>query len=245
LGRYFEKNNAKNMKRFEFIQKMGFSVLTFSTALACAKSSDVNPTTENTNGTTNGSSANDCTVTSSETAGPYPTKNPTAFKLLDIRADRKGTMMTTRIFIKNKNTGCGALANALVDIWHCDADGNYSQYGSTASGNFLRGRQTTDANGLASFTTIFPGWYNGRAPHIHVQVFDASGRSLLITQIAFPKTVCDTVYTEATNFYTKGKQDTTNEGDGIFRDGYATELAGIAGNITDGFTLTHNIVVNA
>jgi protocatechuate 3,4-dioxygenase beta subunit len=69
-----------------------------------------------------------------------------------------------------------------------------------------------------NFTSIFPGWYAGRAPHIHVHVYSASGTSLLVTQIAFPTDVCDTVYKTATNFYTKGKQDTTNAMDNVFAD---------------------------
>jgi protocatechuate 3,4-dioxygenase beta subunit len=213
-------------------------------ALACDKTSveaSNNPTT----GTTNGSSANDCTVTPSETAGPFPTKNSSNFAIKDIRSDRTGVPMLANITIKNKNTGCTALKDVLVDIWHCDADGNYSQYGGSVSLNFLRGRQTTDANGLASFQTIFPGWYPGRATHIHVAIYTTSGKTLLTSQIAFPASICDTVFTGATNFYKKGKADTTNERDGIFSDGYATELAGVTGSVKDGYTLTHTIVVSA
>jgi protocatechuate 3,4-dioxygenase beta subunit len=111
--------------------------------------------------------------------------------------------------------------------------------------HFLRGRQTTDSNGLVGFTSIFPGWYPSRAPHIHVHIYNASGTSLLVTQIAFPADVTDTVYTTATQYYTKGEQDTSNTADSIFSNSIANELATVTGNVTDVYVLTHTIVVNA
>ena len=232
------------MERKEFL-KLGLSSLGLMTVapiiIACKSSSSI---VEPTTGSTNGSSATDCVVNPSETAGPFPTKDPASYVIKDIKAGETGVNMTANIFIKNKNTGCGALQGAIVDIWHCDADGNYSEYGSLTSSHFLRGRQTTDANGLVSFATIFPGWYSGRAVHIHVHVYNASGKSLLVTQIAFPATVCDTVFTTATSFYKRGKADTSNERDGIFNDGYAAQLASVSGDITNGMVMNHNIVVN-
>lgn len=202
-------------------------------------------------GSTNGSSSSDCQVTNSETEGPFPSKNPSSLILTDITGDRSGVKMTIELAIKNYNSGCNALANVLVDIWHCDAQGNYSQYGGTqmqstnySSVSWLRGRQTTSTEGKAGFTSIFPGWYMGRAPHIHVHVYNSSGKSLLVTQIAFPKTVCDTVYSTADDYKSHGLQDTTNERDNVFGDGYANELASVSGSIRDGYKLTHTIVVN-
>jgi protocatechuate 3,4-dioxygenase beta subunit len=111
--------------------------------------------------------------------------------------------------------------------------------------HFLRGRQETNSDGLVAFTSIFPGWYRGRATHIHVHIYNASGKSLLVTQIAFPAEITDAVYTTATNYYTNGKQDTYNNTDNVFRDGYEREIATITGNITNGYELTHAIVVEA
>lgn len=161
-------------------------------------------------------------------------------------------MMTMNITIKNKNTSCAALAGALVDVWHCDKDGYYSEYGGTGmqSANFitvdfLRGRQTTDISGLAAFTTIFPGWYSGRAPHVHVHVYNATGKSLLVTQIAFPYAIANTLYTTGQAYgYTKGAQDTLNERDNVFSDGFTNELATVSGSPSAGYTLSHTIVVN-
>ena len=248
------------MKRDEFL-KRGFGSLVgiaaISPLLSACKSVGVDPTSttdpSTSTGSTNGSSSGNCAVTPTETEGPFPTKSPTSFVRKDIRDDRTGVVLAVNITIKNANASCAALAGAIVDIWHCDKDGYYSEYGGSGmqSANlqnvdFLRGRQTTDANGLVGFTSIFPGWYSGRAPHIHVHVYNSAGKSLLVTQIAFSYDVTNTVYTTATaQGYTKGAQDTKNERDNVFSDGYTTELATLSGSVAAGYTLTHTIVVNA
>ena len=253
------------MERSEFL-KRGFGSLlglvAISPLVAACSSSTIDPVsttgtstggTSTSTGSTNGSSSSDCAVTPSETEGPFPTKTPASFVRKDITDGRTGVAMTMNINIKNASASCAALAGALVDVWHCDKDGYYSEYGGSGmqsanfqSVDFLRGRQTTDANGLVSFTSIFPGWYSGRAPHVHVHIYNASGKSLLVTQIAFPYDVSNTVYTTAqTQGYTKGAQDTKNESDNVFSDGFTNELATLSGSVSAGYTLTHTIVVNA
>ena len=116
--------------------------------------------------------------------------------------------------------------------------------------HFLRGRQTTDANGLVTFTTIFPGWYTGRATHIHVHIYNSGGTSLLVTQIAFPEassSAVATVNASTANGYTKGMTGYTyNASDNVFSDDTAgTEIAAITGSIAAGYILTHTINVNA
>ena len=169
----------------------------------------------------------------------------------NIAGDRTGISLTVKIYIINRNSSCTALANAIVDIWQCDAVGNYSEYGGTgmqstnyASVHWLRGRQITDSNGLVTFTSIFPGWYSGRAPHIHVHVYNTSGMSLLVTQIAFPTDVCNTVYTTASPYKSRGTQDTSNANDNVFSDSLSNELATVTGSVSAGYTLTHTITVN-
>lgn len=250
------------MERKEFL-KRGFVSLLGITAVApligACSSSTISPDSTSTTGSTtstgstNGNSSSNCTVTPSETEGPFPTKVPSSLVTKDIRSDRTGVAFTMNITIKNANASCAALAGALVDVWHCDKDGYYSEYGGTGMQSadftkvdFLRGRQSTDVNGLVSFTSIFPGWYSGRAPHIHVHIYNSAGKSLLVTQIAFPYDVSNTVYTTAQSYgYTKGKQDTLNERDNVFSDGFTNELATVSGSIAGGYTLTHTIVVNA
>ena len=221
--------------------------------LACSKDDVTTPTdTDTTTGGSGTGTSGDCTVSPTETEGPFPTKTPSSLVRSNITDDRTGVDFTIKFTILNTNNSCAVLANAIVDIWHCDKDGYYSEYGGTGMQsvdytgvNFLRGRQTTDSNGLVTFTSIFPGWYSGRAPHIHIHIYNASGSSLLVTQVAFPEDVTKTVYTTATNYYTKGTQDTSNANDNIFSDSLASELATVTGSIAEGYVMTHNIYVAA
>jgi protocatechuate 3,4-dioxygenase beta subunit len=240
----------KDFLKNGFMAALGF--VTLAPLSSCKKTDAEASGITGTTGTGSSGTTGSCTVAPTETEGPFPTKTPSSLLTNDIRSDRTGVPFTIKINITNKNAGCAGLAGAIVDIWHCDKDGNYSEYGGTGmqstnytSVHFLRGRQVTDANGLVSFTSIFPGWYSGRAPHIHVHVYNASGSSLSVTQIAFPTDVCDTVYTTATNDYTKGKQDTSNARDNVFSDSLASELATVTGSVSGGYTLTHIITVAA
>lgn len=197
-----------------------------------------------------------CTVSPSETAGPFPTITPTNWVRTDITDGRTGVAFTIDIYIKNKNAGCNALEGAIVDIWHCDKDGNYSEYGGSGmqatnyqSVHFLRGRQTTGSDGLVSFTSIFPGWYTGRATHIHVHIYSSSGTSLLITQISFPEgtnSAVALVNASTANGYTKGMNGYTyNANDNVFSDdSTGAELAAVSGSVAQGYALTHTIYVN-
>jgi protocatechuate 3,4-dioxygenase beta subunit len=225
---------------------------------SCGKDTDTTTSTTNgttTDSTTTGTTTSSCTVTSTETAGPYPTKSPSSYVRSNIVDGQSGVPLTVKITIANTNNSCAALSGALVDIWHCTAVGYYSEYvvnpggGYTSvdytSSHFLRGRQTTDSSGLVTFTSIFPGWYSGRAPHIHVHVYNSSGTSLLITQIAFPSDICNTVYTTATDYKAHGTQDTSNTSDTIFSDSLSNELATVTGSVSAGYTLTHTVYVAA
>ncbi len=115
----------------------------------------------------------------------------------------------------------------------CDAKGNYSEYdgqldGDFTNNSFLRGRQTTGADGKASFISIYPGWYPGRAPHFHIEILRSNETSLLVSQVAFPEDISNTVY--ATN--------------GEFGSSLNRNLAdSVTGNTTDGYTLEKIIKV--
>ncbi len=224
---------------------------------ACKKEDTISSGTGTGTGTGTGSGS--CTVSPSETAGPFPTITPSSLVRSDIRDDRIGVAFTINITIKNKNNSCAALSGAIVDIWHCDKDGYYSEYGGTSMQtvnytgvHFLRGRQTTDANGLVTFTSIFPGWYQSRATHIHVHIYNSSGTSLLVTQIAFPEGTGSAVATVngsgGTAYgYTKGMTGYTyNASDNVFSDdSTGAELSTVAGSLSGGYTLTHTIYVAA
>jgi len=250
------------MERKDFLRGLGLvglGSLAIPILSACGgddDSSTDSSATDTTEATDTGSSSGSstCSVTPSETAGPFPTKSPSSLVKSDITSDRTGVPLTINITIQNKNANCAALAGALVDIWHCDKDGYYSEYGGTGmqsadftSVHFLRGRQTTNANGLVSFTSIFPGWYSGRATHIHVHVYNSAGTSLLVTQIAFPEgsgSAVVLVNASTSNGYTKGMSGYTyNANDNVFSDGFTSELATVTGSVATGFTLTHKINV--
>lgn len=205
--------------------------------------------------TSTSSGSSSCTVTSTETAGPYPTVTPSSYVRSNIADGQTGAALTIKITIKNINNSCAALSGALVDIWHCTALGYYSEYTDTPGGgyasidytasHFLRGRQTTDSNGLVTFTSIFPGWYSPRAPHIHVHIYNSGGTSLLITQIAFPTDVCNALYTSTTPYSARGVQDTANTADSVFSDSLTNELSAVTGSVSAGYVLTHTIYVSA
>jgi protocatechuate 3,4-dioxygenase beta subunit len=241
------------MERKHFLKK-GLTALGIVAVapLACSCKKDADTDT----GTGSGSGSGSCTAAPTETAGPFPTKTPSSFTRSDIRDDRTGVPVTINITIQNTNNSCTALASAIVDIWHCDKDGYYSEYGcggmqpiDYTAVHFLRGRQTTDANGLVSFTSIFPGWYTGRATHIHVHVYNSGGNSLKITQIAFPEgsSSAVTLVNTTASGYTKGMSGyTSNGGDNVFSDDTAgVEIAAVTGSVSGGYTLTHTIKVAA
>ena len=247
------------MERKHFLKSLLVGAASAPALLTACGKDEVSPTTSSgstttgsgsTTTTTGGSSSSNCTVAPTETEGPFPTHTPSSYVRSDITDGRTGHKMTSKITITSSSNSCSALAGALVDIWHCDAEGNYSEYGGTGmqstnytSVHFLRGRQTTDSSGLVTFTSIFPGWYSGRATHIHVHVYSSSGTSLKVTQIAFPEGTGSALL--AVNGYAKGMTGYTyNKSDNVFSDDTAgIEIATVTGNTTDGFVLTMNIAV--
>ncbi len=236
------------MKRNEFLKKgligMGTIAALSTVVSACSKDDDSNNTdSDNETGQTG-----DCELSPSETAGPFPIITPSELARQNIISDRTGIALLITLTIQDQNDDCNPLAGVYVDLWHCDAQGYYSQYGGTqmqqadfTDEDFLRGRQTTDANGQVSFISVFPGWYSGRAPHIHLEILDANENSLRVTQIAFPKSICDTVY--STNSY-NGEADTLNATDNVFSDSLDGNMAdSVTGNTADGYTLLKTVVV--
>jgi protocatechuate 3,4-dioxygenase beta subunit len=217
---------------------------------ACKKSANDSATdSQGTPGNVTSSNA-DCQATPVEIEGPFPTNVPNGLLRSDIGDGRSGHVMRARINVRNANNNCAALQGAIVDIWHCDADGNYSEYGGTNSQSanfrtvhFLRGRQITDTSGSVVFNSIFPGWYPGRATHIHVHIYNAAGTSLIITQIAFPEG--NGTALALVNGYNKGMGGYTyNNADTAFSDDRTgVEIATVTGNLSTGFDLNCNVNV--
>jgi protocatechuate 3,4-dioxygenase beta subunit len=132
--------------------------------------------------------------------------------------------------------GCTPLSNIRVDVWHADARGIYSGYGGqgdtrgtdTKDATYLRGTQITGADGIVTFQTVYPGWYPGRTPHIHIKAF-LDNTSLVTGQIYFPDDVSAKIYRERQPYAARPVPDTINARDGIFlsgsRDGGGTVLS--------------------
>ncbi|WP_228412519.1 intradiol ring-cleavage dioxygenase [Chryseobacterium sp. G0240] len=245
----------KTMNRKGFLKSLGLAGVTAIAApllIHCGNDDDIEGSSSGT-AAGSGSGSTGCSVTNTETEGPFPTKSPSSLVQSNIVSDRTGVPFTITITVQNVNAACATLQGALVDIWHCDKDGNYSEYGGTGmqpanytNVHFLRGRQTTDVNGQVNFTSIFPGWYNGRATHIHVHIYNAAGQSLLVTQIAFPEGSDSAVVQVAASTGYKGMTGYTyNANDNVFSDGTSNEMSSISGSVSGGFALTHTIKVPA
>jgi protocatechuate 3,4-dioxygenase beta subunit len=227
---------SNKIARREAIAMMSAAGAAF--ALGCGEGT-TSPTSTTTGTTSSGSTDAVCAVTPTETVGPYPSL--TDLFRSDIREDRSGTPLTLTITVVNTNNGCSPVANANVEIWQCDAAGNYSEYGNSRAETFLRGIQTTDSSGQVTFTTVYPGWYQGRATHIHVEVV-RNGSSVKVTQIAFPESINSAVY--ATGVYaSRGSNPTSNTSDGIFADSLTSELATVTGDAAGGLSATFRIGV--
>ena len=162
------------------------------------------------------SGALSCVLTPELTEGPYYVAGEKLRR--DITEGKPGVPLLLHLSVLNAST-CKPLANAAVDIWHCDSLGVYSGAVANNPGtNFLRGIQRTDAGGVATFGTIYPGWYQGRAVHIHVKVH-LGGRVVHTGQLFFPAEVTNAVY-QKTPYRTHGTHpDTLNANDAIFRNG--------------------------
>src|SRR5215208_5254609 len=176
-----------------------------------------------------------CVLTPELTEGPYYVDDQKLRR--NITEGRPGVALTLKLAVVNAST-CKAIKNAIVDIWHCDAFGAYSGV-QRNSGTFMRGLQRTDANGVATFRTVYPGWYMGRAVHIHVKVH--LGGSVVHTgQLYFPDAVTDAAYRRAP-YTSRPGRTTRNASDSIFRNGGSKSLLalrkatpGYVGSITMG-----------
>lgn len=234
--------SRKRFNRREAIGVMG-AAAGAALAFGCSNSSTGPSTTTSTASTTTpttGTTNAACAVTPQETLGPYPSL--TDLFRSDIRESKSGTVLTLTVKVVNVNAGCAAVPSANVEIWQCDAAGNYSEYGTQTAQTYLRGIQTTNSNGEVTFTTIYPGWYQGRATHIHVEV-TIGGVSKKATQIAFPESVNNTVY--ATGVYaSRGSNPMSNASDGIFADSLSSELVTPTGTPAAGYAASFQVGIS-
>jgi protocatechuate 3,4-dioxygenase beta subunit len=159
------------------------------------------------------SGAVSCVLTPELTEGPYYVAGEKVRR--NITEGRPGTPLALALTVVDAST-CKPIKAAAVDIWHADALGVYSGVQGNA-GTFMRGIQPTSAQGIARFTTVYPGWYTGRAVHIHVKVH-LGGTVVHTGQLFFPDSLSDTVYRQAP-YATRPSRDTRNADDAIFVNG--------------------------
>jgi protocatechuate 3,4-dioxygenase beta subunit len=176
------------------------------------------------------------------TLTPEVTEGPYYLDLNDVRRDitegRPGAALDLEITVID-SIACTPIEGAAVDLWHCDASGVYSGFQSGTGQTFLRGTQLTDASGVAGFATIVPGFYQGRAVHMHMKVH--TGGSVVHTgQLFFDPGLLSTVF-HTSPYQSHGTSpDTPNDADSIYRQAGGTSAivattpsgSGYAGTIT-------------
>jgi protocatechuate 3,4-dioxygenase beta subunit len=222
------------LSRREALALLGSAGALFLSGCATGASSSTQPTATSSASSTSSATASplDCVARPALTEGPYFVDEK--LNRSDIRSDPSDGMVKDGALLRltfrvARASACTALAGATVDIWHCDAQGIYSDVSdpsfTTTGKKFLRGYQVTDASGVAQFTTIYPGWYQGRAVHIHFKIrASVSGKSYDFTsQLFFDDTLSDQVYAQPP-YASKGQRTTRNAQDGIFQNGGAQLL---------------------
>jgi protocatechuate 3,4-dioxygenase beta subunit len=196
-----------------------------------------------------------CSATLEGEEGPYfVDDSASGYERSDILSNLDGTETQTgvpptlTIYVYDSEKSCTAMGDVQVDIWHCNALGIYSAESSesTVGQSWLRGYQLTDATGKVSFTTIIPGWYEGRTTHIHLRLrssyddTDTSGSNTM--QVFFDQTLVDTIDTTISPYSTHGANSTTNASDRVYsqqEDG--TTLLTLSGSTSAGYKATLNV----
>ena len=203
-----------------------------------------------------------------ETAGPYPGDGSNGVNVLTesgiVRQDitssfgsgsgvAEGVPLTINLKVYDtKGSDVSPLAGAAVYLWQCSRDGDYSMYSeAVVDENYLRGVQETAEDGSLSFTSIFPGAYSGRWPHIHFEVYPSIGEAtsasnkLRTSQIALPEDACREVYDNAEGYDASRTNvaQTSLASDNVFSDGYSLQLATVTGSVQDGYLATLNVPI--
>jgi protocatechuate 3,4-dioxygenase beta subunit len=208
-----------------------------------------------------------CSPIAEETAGPYPGDGTNGPNLLtesgvvrsDIRSSigdasgvAEGVPLTITLALQDVASGCAPFAGAAVYLWHCDREGRYSMYSPDVEDeNYLRGVQEAASDGTVTFTTVFPGCYSGRWPHVHFEVYETlaaatSGATAITTsQLALTREACDVVYAVDGYEDSQGNMAQTSiERDMVFSDdGAASQLASVTGDVASGYAATLDVGV--
>lgn len=240
-----------------------------STASSTASSSSTSSSSSSTSSTTTTSA---CVAEPTTTNGPYPadgsnTSSGATSNVLtssgivrsDIRSSfitstttAAGLLTTLKIKVVDAKNNCAPLVGYAIYIWHCTNNGLYSLY-TVPTESYLRGVQVTDSNGEVTFTTIYPGCYSGRWPHIHFEIYKSldtattNRNALLTSQIAMPSAISSSVYNSVSGYTASisNLAQITLASDNVFNAFSATQLAAatptLTGNTTSGYSGTITI----
>lgn len=217
-----------------------------------------------TTGGTTGGTTDSCAEIPPETEGPYPadgrngpnTLSTAGIVRSDIRSSfgsfsgtATGVAVAVQITVVDVNNNCAPLPGYAVYLWHCNSVGQYSIYEVTAA-NYLRGVQETDSNGSVIFTSIFPGCYAGRWPHMHFEVFPslasatAGANAVKTSQLALPAATCSTVYSQSGYGTSSSNLAAVSLAtDNVFSDGYSLQIPEVSGDVTNGYTIALQVGV--
>jgi protocatechuate 3,4-dioxygenase beta subunit len=177
------------------------------------------------------SGAVSCVLAPEQTEGPYYIAGEKVRR--NITEGKPGVALTLKLSVVDAST-CRPIRGAAVDIWHADAGGVYSGFGQgTGNRTFLRGIQRTDAHGVATFRTVYPGWYPGRTVHIHVKVH-LGGNVVHTGQLYFRDSLTDVVFRRAP-YSSRPARDTRNAVDSVFRNGGSRSMLRVRANDSGGY----------
>jgi protocatechuate 3,4-dioxygenase beta subunit len=213
-----------------------------------------------------GTSPANCSSIAGETTGPFPGDGTNGPDVLTqsgvVRSDitnsfgsmsgiAQGIALTMRYKVLDIANGCTPYAGAALYVWQSTREGSYSLYSEGVQDqNFLRGVQAADDDGWVTFQTVFPGCYDGRWPHVHFEVYPTVAKAtnaankIATSQLAFTPDICETVY--STPGYESSQQNlaaTSLQNDIVFRDGWASQLGTVTGDVSTGLTVTLNVPV--
>ncbi|XDF36960.1 intradiol ring-cleavage dioxygenase [Paracidovorax avenae] len=255
-----------------------FGTLGLAGLLGCGGGSDGSSGTTGSGGGTDTSGGSGtgtpqtCSVVPEETAGPYPADGSSAsnanYNVLalsgivreDIRksigatGNVDGVPLSISITLTGTRSGCAALAGYAVYLWHCSQEGNYSVYTERSiAANYLRGVQVTDAGGTVTFTTVVPGCYAGRMPHMHLEIYPSlalattASQSVKTTQLAFPTDTLGAIYAAHSGYSASVRNLAAMSfaTDNVFSDGTELQMTTMASDGSGGYTATAAISIAA